>query len=110
MEWLKRTRSGEDLAGLCGAPPRKDISLEEFKCHKSPDDAWTVLRGKVYQLSAYTPYHPGGDVMLKAAGKDGTALFDKFHPWVNVEALMSKCLVGHLLSIPSTIKEEDETV
>ncbi len=31
------------------------------------------------------------------AGKDGTALFNKYHPWVNVRALLGKCLIGRLV-------------
>lgn len=34
---------------------------------------------------------------MKAAGKDGTSLFNKFHPWVNAAALLEKCLIGLLL-------------
>ena len=37
-----------------------------------------ALRGKVYNISPYLRFHPGGAaILLKAAGKDGTALFQK---------------------------------
>ncbi|KAG2443727.1 hypothetical protein HXX76_002073 [Chlamydomonas incerta] len=56
-----------------------------------------VLRGKVYNISPYLRFHPGGvPILMKAAGKDGTALFTKYHPWVNADALLEKCLVGLL--------------
>eukprot|EP00959_Pyramimonas_sp_CCMP1952_P304410 6370810-Pyramimonas_sp.AAC.1 len=72
--------------------------MEEVKMHNKKDDAWMVLRGKVYNISPYLAYHPGGQkVLMAAAGKDGTALFDKFHRWVNADFLMAKCLVGHLV-------------
>jgi cytochrome-b5 reductase len=49
----------------------------------------------VYDITPYLNFHPGGrDILLKAAGKDGTALFMKYHPWVNIGALMEKCLLG----------------
>jgi hypothetical protein len=52
---------------------------------------------QVYNMSPYLRFHPGGaDILMKAAGKDGTALFLKYHPWVNIDALMEKCLVGFL--------------
>lgn len=35
-------------------------------------------------------------MLLKAAGRDGTSLFMKYHPWVNIDALMEKCLLGTL--------------
>lgn len=40
-----------------------------------------ILHGKVYDLSKFLPEHPGGaNVILKYAGKDGTAAFDPIHP------------------------------
>ncbi|KAK6804058.1 hypothetical protein RDI58_001842 [Solanum bulbocastanum] len=36
------------------------------------------------------------DMLMKAVGKDCTALFNKYHAWVNAEVLMEKCLVGIL--------------
>lgn len=50
---------------------------------------------QVYNITPYLKFHPGGsDILLKAAGKDGTLLFMKYHPWVNIDALMEKCLIG----------------
>jgi len=52
---------------------------------------------QVYNMTPYLNFHPGGKKMLMlAAGKDGTALFNKYHAWVNVEFLMEKTLVGFL--------------
>ena len=33
---------------------------------------------------------------MLGAGKDATALFNKYHRWVNVDMMMSSCLVGLL--------------
>ena len=56
-----------------------------------------AVHPQVYNITPYLKFHPGGmDVLMKAAGRDGTALFLKFHPWVNAEALIGKCLVGFL--------------
>jgi cytochrome b involved in lipid metabolism len=53
--------------------------LEDVKQHKSYDDAWTVLNGKVYNMTAYLPFHPGGEKeIMRCAGRDGTRLFSKF--------------------------------
>ena len=62
-----------------GGSPLRLITMAEVREHRSlEDDAWTVFRGKVYQLSPYVPYHPGGAEMLRAvAGKDCTALFEQ---------------------------------
>lgn len=34
--------------------------MEEVKQHKTEEDAWTVLRGRVYNISPYIRFHPGG--------------------------------------------------
>ncbi|GAQ91894.1 hypothetical protein KFL_008770050 [Klebsormidium nitens] len=96
MDWLRLTQTHPDLAGLKGGPRRR-ISMEEVKLHKAEDDCWTVLRGKVFNITPYFNFHPGGQKMLKlAAGKDCTQLFDKYHMWVNAEFLLEKCWLGVL--------------
>lgn len=97
MDWLKLTQTHPDLAGLKGSSNRRLISMDEVKQHKSEGDNWTVLKGRVYNISPYMKFHPGGeDMLMKAAGKDCTALFNKYHAWVNAEFLLEKCLVGFL--------------
>ncbi|KAF7636286.1 Cytochrome b5 heme-binding domain-containing protein, partial [Meloidogyne graminicola] len=46
------------------------FSIEEVKLHKYPDDIWLIKDGKVYNLTSYYKSHPGGNAMLKYAGKD----------------------------------------
>ncbi|RLN40739.1 cytochrome b5 domain-containing protein RLF-like [Panicum miliaceum] len=97
MNWLKLTRTHPDLAGLKGHSNRRLISLEEVKQHNTGDCIWTVLKGRVYNIAPYMKFHPGGvDMLMKAAGKDSTAMFNKYHAWVNAEFLLEKCLVGFL--------------
>ncbi|KAI0452313.1 hypothetical protein F5B21DRAFT_506333 [Xylaria acuta] len=61
-------------------------------------DAWTALGGRVYNVSPYLPFHPGGEPeLLRAAGRDGTKLFGEIHPWVNYETMLSSCLIGLLV-------------
>ncbi|KAJ5805522.1 uncharacterized protein N7503_003124 [Penicillium pulvis] len=62
-------------------------------------DAWTSYQGKVYNISPYVPYHPGGKgELLRGAGKDSAKLFQEVHPWVNWDGILSECLVGILVS------------
>ncbi|EFJ04902.1 hypothetical protein SELMODRAFT_127066 [Selaginella moellendorffii] len=97
MDWLKLTQSHPDLAGLKGRSNRRMIAMEEVKQHRKQDDAWTVLRGRVYNITPYLNFHPGGlDMLMKAAGKDCTSLFNKYHAWVNAEFLLERCLLGAL--------------
>ena len=74
----------------------RGITMEEVKTHKQKNDCWVVIEGKVYDVTNYIRYHPGGDILLDAAGKDGTALYQHYHPWVNVQALIGKYQVGYL--------------
>ncbi|CAI0410049.1 unnamed protein product [Linum tenue] len=97
MDWLNLTRTHPDLAGLNGQSNKRLISIDEVKQHRAEGSMWTVLKGRVYNLSPYMKFHPGGvDMLMKAVGKDCTSLFNKYHAWVNAEFLMEKCLVGIL--------------
>lgn len=62
------------------------------------NDAWSVYGGKVYNVTPYIPFHPGGKgELLRGAGKDATRLFGEVHPWVNYETMLSSCLIGILV-------------
>jgi len=53
-------------------------TLAEVKTHSRYDDAWTVLNGKVYNITSYLPFHQGGEKeLMRCAGRDGTRLFSK---------------------------------
>ncbi|XP_052191653.1 cytochrome b5 domain-containing protein RLF [Diospyros lotus] len=97
MDWLKLTRTHPDLAGLKGQSNRRLIPMSEVKEHQNGGEMWTVLKGRVYNIAPYMKFHPGGvDMLMKAVGKDCTSLFNKYHAWVNADALLEKCLVGLL--------------
>jgi len=53
-------------------------TLADVKLHNKNDDAWTVLNGKVYNMTPYLAFHPGGEKeIMRCAGRDGTRLFSK---------------------------------
>ena len=51
------------------------VTYDELQDHFTRHDAWILLEGSVYDITQYTKQHPGGFVILNAAGKDGTKLF-----------------------------------
>lgn len=52
------------------------VTPSMLKEHRTRDDAWSSFNGKVYNLTAYLPYHPGGEKeLMRVAGRDGTKLF-----------------------------------
>ncbi|XP_042494633.1 cytochrome b5 domain-containing protein RLF-like isoform X2 [Macadamia integrifolia] len=76
MDWLKLTRTHPDLAGIKGQSNKRLISIDEVKQHQQEGSIWAVLKGRVYNISSYMKFHPGGvDMLMKAAGKDCTSLF-----------------------------------
>ena len=70
-----------------------------LKQHNKKDDAWSAFYGKVYNITSYIPFHPGGEKeLMRVAGRDGTKLFGaslgyrgthsrltdhfSYHPWM----------------------------
>ncbi|XP_078225818.1 cytochrome b5 reductase 4 isoform X15 [Callithrix jacchus] len=103
MDWIRLTKSGKDLTGLKGR--LIEVTEEELKKHNKKDDCWVCIRGFVYNVSPYMEYHPGGeDELMRAAGSDGTELFDQVHRWVNYESMLKECLVGRMAVKPTVLK------
>lgn len=93
MDWIRLGKSGQDLAGT-GGQIRK-ITMEELSKHDKETDAWILVRGKVYNITPYLEFHPGGiPEIMRGAGKDATDLFDEVHKWVNAESMLEKCYIG----------------
>ncbi|KAK3989721.1 hypothetical protein QBC44DRAFT_80973 [Cladorrhinum sp. PSN332] len=98
LDWA-RLSSGPN-ADLRGLPPntpylRVTPSMLKKMTGRKGKDAWSVFNGKVYNLSPYLPFHPGGEPeLLRCAGRDGTQLFGEIHPWVNYEGMLAACLIG----------------
>lgn len=71
------------------------VPVLELKLHKTRDDCWTCINGKVFNITPYVDFHPGGvDEIMKCAGRDGTALFKKYHAWVNPDRMLESCMIG----------------
>jgi len=107
-EWNRLLNLSKDLAQRKGQPLRR-IPIDEIQKHSSVYDGWIVLNGKVYNITPYLAYHPGGQKILKPVlGKDGTALFHKYHPWVNEEGVIGKLLLGYVdTTRPKRITKKD---
>lgn len=100
LDWahLNRTQPKFKLRGVDpSTPPPQFVKIgkAELKKHKTQNDCWTCINGKVYNITPYVDFHPGGvDEIMKCAGRDGTALFNKYHSWVNVDRMLENCIVG----------------
>ncbi|KAG6865783.1 hypothetical protein C0991_011775 [Blastosporella zonata] len=98
LDWASLKSSGTDLRGvdsLSRIPP------SVLKQHNKRDDAWSVFYGKVYNITPYLAFHPGGErELMRVAGRDGTKLFASTHAWVSAEFMLDACLVGFLIPEP----------
>ncbi|CDH54182.1 cytochrome b5 [Lichtheimia corymbifera JMRC:FSU:9682] len=95
LDWARLKSSGKDLRGVTQLGR---YTLEDIKQHRTEDDAWTAIQGKVYNITPYLKFHPGGvKDLMRIAGRDGTKLFMLTHAWVNAEFMLDACLVGFLV-------------
>lgn len=62
MGWIRLTGSGEDLTGLRGRTV--NVSKQELAKHNTNEDCWMAIRGKVYNVTRYLEFHPGGAEQL----------------------------------------------
>lgn len=110
-DWQRLVRCSKDLAQRKGMPLRQNIPWEEIRIHNKPHDCWMVLRGIVYNISPYLPYHPGGMEIFTSAnvlGNDGTKLFDKYHKWISIEGLIGTLAIGTAAE-NAAVASENET-
>jgi len=106
-DWVRLKRSAKDLAQLRGNPIR-NITPQEIKTHDDIHDAWISLNGKVYNITPYLHYHPGGvEIFEGTLGQDISDLYKKYHPWVNADGLVGNLLIGYLDT--SSQEEEEES-
>nr|XP_017025034.1 cytochrome b5 reductase 4 [Drosophila kikkawai] len=95
MSWIRLCNSGADLSGTGGRTV--PVSRSELALHNKVDDAWMAIRGRVFNVTRYMDFHPGGvDELMRGVGRDATQLFDEVHAWVNYPQLLGKCYIGPL--------------
>ncbi|XXH03002.1 hypothetical protein Hte_009392 [Hypoxylon texense] len=101
LDWARLANSpAADLRNLGPGAPylRVTPSMLKRQTGRKGKDAWTALGGRVYNITPYLPFHPGGEPeLLRAAGRDGTKLFGEIHPWVNYENMLASCMIGLLV-------------
>ncbi|KAF8485954.1 cytochrome b5 [Russula ochroleuca] len=100
LDWAALKSSGADLRS--GVTSLTRIPPSVLRLHNKRDDAWAAFNGKVYNITPYLDFHPGGEELMRVAGRDGTKLFSLTHAWVNVDFMLDACLVGFLVAEPSS--------
>jgi cytochrome b involved in lipid metabolism len=104
LDWAHLVNNPPTSTFLRGAsvPPsliRVPPSLLKYHNGRKGKDGWGVWQGKVYNMTPYMDFHPGGvDQLMRGAGKEGAEkLFLEVHPWVSWEAMLGECLIGILV-------------
>ncbi|KFH44880.1 Cytochrome b5 reductase-like protein [Hapsidospora chrysogenum ATCC 11550] len=110
LDWARISGPNADLRGLPPSTPylRVTPSMLKRQTGRKGKDAWMGLNGKVYNVTPYAEFHPGGvPELMRGAGRDGTKLFGEIHPWVNYETMLSSCLIGLLVDEPEGNQESE---
>eukprot|EP01114_Cavostelium_apophysatum_P024096 TRINITY_DN932_c0_g1_i1.p1 TRINITY_DN932_c0_g1~~TRINITY_DN932_c0_g1_i1.p1 ORF type:complete len:441 (-),score=75.43 TRINITY_DN932_c0_g1_i1:60-1382(-) len=76
-------------------PPKKTFAWNEIHKHRSAEDCWIVVDGKVYDVTSWVDKHPGGDLILQGAGREATPLFKSYHP-TKVYPVLQKYEIGEV--------------
>jgi cytochrome b involved in lipid metabolism len=100
LDWARISGPNADLRGVPASTPYMRVTPSMLKkmTGRKGKDAWMALNGKVYNITPYADFHPGGvPELMRGAGRDGTRLFGEVHPWVNYENMLSSCLIGLLV-------------
>jgi len=96
LDWIRlKNDKGRELAGVEG--PMQAYSEAQVAQHNTQEDAWMAVHGKVYNITPYLRFHPGGlTELMRGAGMDATHLYNEYHKWVSADAFLDKCQVGFL--------------
>jgi L-lactate dehydrogenase (cytochrome) len=56
------------------------VSVDELSKHNTVDDAWLVINGQVWDVTAFAPTHPGGaEIINEYLGGDATNAYNEVH-------------------------------
>jgi cytochrome b involved in lipid metabolism len=79
-------------------PKAEGYTEAEVATHNNETSCWSIIHGKVYDLTSFVGKHPGGERnILKICGKDGTTAFSGQHGGQGgPEAMLQKHYLGVL--------------
>ena len=56
------------------------FTIQDVTSNNTPSSAYCLYENKVLDITKFADRHPGGDIILLAAGKDATVLVRTYHP------------------------------
>ena len=79
----------------------RDITIEELQQHNTPDSTWVTIDDKVYDVTKWINYHPGGQsAITNVAGRDVSDLMRRMHRPEHWQPKIKHWLVGRLVAPP----------
>ena len=74
----------------------KLITKTEVEAHSTPDSCWTIIHGKVYDITPFLGKHPGGWIINLSGGRDATVMYETYHVNPVSKKLLDKFFIGDL--------------
>eukprot|EP00735_Rhodelphis_limneticus_P003344 TRINITY_DN14807_c0_g1::TRINITY_DN14807_c0_g1_i1::g.30234::m.30234 TRINITY_DN14807_c0_g1::TRINITY_DN14807_c0_g1_i1::g.30234 ORF type:complete len:134 (-),score=45.93,sp/Q9ZWT2/CYB5D_ARATH/45.16/2e-31,Cyt-b5/PF00173.23/8.4e-28 TRINITY_DN14807_c0_g1_i1:569-925(-) len=82
------------------------ITSEEVAQHKTSNDLWFIVHGKVYDATKFLNNHPGGEeVLLDFAGRDATDGFEDVGHSEEARKQLEEYYIGDLKAEPVKAKK-----
>ena len=79
---------------------KKYITIEEISKHITKESLWTYFENNVYDVTKFISIHPGGNVILKAGGKDLKKVWEEngvlWHNKDSIIKMLNKYKIGEL--------------
>ncbi|XP_070056287.1 cytochrome b5-like [Nicotiana tabacum] len=73
------------------------FTLSQITQHKSKQDCWILINGRVLDVTKFLEEHPGGEeVLIESAGKDATKEFEDIGHSKAAKNLLLKYQVGYI--------------
>ncbi|QEU58197.1 Cyb5 [Kluyveromyces lactis] len=75
----------------------KLLTYKEVSEHKTVDDLWMIIDGKVYDCTKFVDEHPGGDeILVDLGGQDATGPFEDIGHSDDAIKLLEPMYVGDI--------------
>lgn len=99
MDLLKRLANDYlTLNGQTKPVKLRQYTLKEVALHCTADSCWMIVSDKVYDLTDFNEFHPGGmEIMLEYAGSDATNAFNEKPHTIDAAEMLEKYLIGELV-------------
>ncbi len=63
-----------------GQNGKHTFTVKDVTSNNTPQSAYALYKNRVLDITSFAKRHPGGDIILLAAGKDATVLVETYHP------------------------------